>query len=109
MPITQGLTDTQNIFLDDLWVYVCLRPKRPEYFILRYEPIRMLDKIAQYIESLRGERHPVFSVPQAVVNGVEPEGMEFLHLGGLLRFRRKARTPGKKRFRESTLLIQSFH
>jgi hypothetical protein len=80
VPITQGLTDAQNIFLDDLWVYICLRPKRPEYFILRYEPIRMLDKVAQYIESLRGERHTVFSVPQAVVDGVEPKGIKLLHL-----------------------------
>jgi hypothetical protein len=82
VPITQGLTDAQNIFLDDLWVYICLRPKRPEYFILRYETIRMLDKVAQYIESLRGERHPVFSVPQAVVDGVEPEGIKLFHLPG---------------------------
>ncbi len=41
--ITQGLPDFQDIFLDDFGVYIRFRPERPEYLILRYEPIRVLD------------------------------------------------------------------
>ena len=90
MTITQSLTDAQNIFLDDLWVYIRFRPKGFKYFILRYEPIRMLDKVAQYIKSLRGERHTIFPVPQAVVNDVEPEGVELFHCAGPVRFSHQA-------------------
>ena len=50
----------------------------------------------------------MFAAPHAVVNDVEPEGMELLHfLGDPLRSWRKARTSGKKRFRECTILAQS--
>jgi hypothetical protein len=80
--IAQGLPDFQDIFLDDFGVYVRFRPECPEYLVLRYEPIRVLDKIAQYVESLRGERHAIFPAPQTVVNDVEPEGMELLHFRG---------------------------
>jgi hypothetical protein len=44
--ITQGLPDSQDIFLDDLRVYICLRPNGAEYLILRYEAIRVLDEVA---------------------------------------------------------------
>jgi hypothetical protein len=88
--ITQGLPDFQDIFLDDLRVYIRFRPKGFEYFILGYEPICMLDKVAQYIKTFWGERHTIFSVPQAVVHGVEPEGMELFHYAGPLRFSHRA-------------------
>jgi hypothetical protein len=83
--ITQGLSNFQDVFLDDLRVYIRFRPKGFEYFILRYEPIRMLDKVAQYIKSLWGQRRTIFPVPQAVVNGVEPEGMELFHCAAPVR------------------------
>src|SRR5215813_5555386 len=86
VPITQGLTDAQNIFLDDLWVYMRVRPESFEYFILRYQPIRMFDKVTEYVESLRSEQHPVFSAPQAVINAVEPERVKLLHFAGPVRF-----------------------
>lgn len=92
MAITQGSPDFQNIFLDDLWVYVYLGPKCTEDFILRHQPVCVFDQIAKDVESLGGERHTVFPVPQAVVNDVEPEGAEMLHCaeaGSLL-------TPGKR-------------
>ena len=39
----------------------------------------MLNQVPQYIESFRGERYASFPAPQAVVDRVEPEGMELLH------------------------------
>ena len=45
--ITQGLPDSKDILLDDLGVHIRLRPKGLEYFILRYEPVRVLDRFHQ--------------------------------------------------------------
>ena len=89
MSITQGLPDSQDIFLYDLWVHIRFRPEGPEYLILRYEAIRVLDQVAEYIESLRGQRHTIFAVPQAVVNDVEAKGMELFHGAGPARFSRQ--------------------
>ena len=74
---------------DDLWIHICIGPNGFEDFILRYESIGMLDQIAKYIKCLRGERHTVLPLPQAVVNDVEPEGMELFHCVGPVCFSRQ--------------------
>jgi hypothetical protein len=70
--ITEGLPHPRIYLLTTPGFACVLRPESPDHPVLRYEPIRMLDKLVQYIESLRCERHTIFPAPQATVNDVEP-------------------------------------
>ena len=79
MPVTQHLTDAQDVFLDDLLVHEGVGPQRFEDFLLCDEAVGMIDEIPQQIERLRSQRHALVSTPQTVVGRVQPERVEVLH------------------------------
>jgi len=78
--VLQDLADPQDVFLDDFLVDVSSRPQRLENLLLRHEPPRVLDQVAQHVECLRCDRHSLLAAPQTLIQGVEAKGVESLHL-----------------------------
>ena len=79
MLVLQSLPDGKYVLLDDFLVDVRLRPQRFEDFLVGYETAGMLDQVAQDVEGLRCESHPLIAAPHALVDGVEPKRMKRFH------------------------------
>src|SRR5262249_12665369 len=77
--IAQGLPDFQDVLLHDFRIDVSVWPDRFQDFLLCYEPIGVLDEVAQHIECLRRQRHTLFAAPRTVADRIEPERVELLH------------------------------
>src|SRR5262249_57063188 len=43
------------------------------------ESVGVLDEVAQHVECLRPQRHPLVAAPQTVTDQIEPERVELLH------------------------------
>jgi hypothetical protein len=65
--------------LYDFRIHIRLGPEGLKDLILRDETFRVFHEITEYVKSPGSEADAFFRAPKAMVHGVEPEWLEYLH------------------------------